>query len=380
MRIFARITKVNALTRQVTGILAQECVDRSGEIFDYESSKQHFKAWSEGIAKATDGKSVGNMRSMHSNLVAGKFTDIQFDDAAKAIEVTGEVVDDNEWKKVESGCYTGFSIGGKYANKWADPADATKKRYTAIPSEGSLVDMPCIPTAQFKVVKADGVEELHKFHVEDSSPVVKVLLVDGAMTKAAPLLAGLAGLLGEKVEKFDEAAITDLLGKAATVEGPLANAVKALDASLREIAYEHADPEAAEKAAADELAKRNAVRVGELEAGLASANEQLTKAQGDLTAAGEALSKATGERDTALAKVTQLESQVKELQGKVAPTPAKVFGVHKGADVTEPAAPVVKPEDVKPVLKADGTIDHMATANAALKSALGHPMYEQSKL
>jgi hypothetical protein len=160
MQIFARITKVNEADRTVEGVIADETPDKSGEIFDYAKSKPHFVAWSEGIAKATEGKNLGNVRVMHGNTVAGVTKELNFDDAAKAIAVKAHIADDNEWNKVQAGCYTGFSIGGRYGAKWDD---GSLKRYEAIPSEYSLVDLPCNPNAQFTVIKTDGTEELRKF-------------------------------------------------------------------------------------------------------------------------------------------------------------------------------------------------------------------------
>jgi len=160
MKIFVPLTKVDVEKRLVYGTLAAEELDRSGEVLDYASSKPHFQAWSGDIAKATEGKSVGNLRAMHGKVAAGKFTDLQFDDAARRIEAVAKVVDDTEWNKVLEGVYTGFSIGGKYGKTWDDQGH---RRYEAIPAEGSLVDYPCIPSATFKVVKADGSEEMRKF-------------------------------------------------------------------------------------------------------------------------------------------------------------------------------------------------------------------------
>src|SRR5690348_17206943 len=160
MQIFARLTKVNESEHTVEGVIADETPDRTNEVFDYAASKPHFQAWSEGIAKATEGKNLGNVRVMHGNTVAGVTKAIEFNDDAKAITVKAHIVDDNEWKKTLAGCYTGFSIGGRYEKKWED---GDLKRYAAIPSEYSLVDLPCNPSAQFTVVKADGSEELRKF-------------------------------------------------------------------------------------------------------------------------------------------------------------------------------------------------------------------------
>jgi hypothetical protein len=161
MHIFARLTKVDEAARTVTGIIANEALDHSGEVFDYDSSKPNFEKWSGDIAKATDGKSVGNVRAMHGNVCAGITKSITFDDVAKAIEVEAKIVDDNEWNKTLAGCYTGFSIGGSYARKWK--GDDGVQRYTADPVEYSLVDLPCNPDAQFSVIKADGAEEMRKF-------------------------------------------------------------------------------------------------------------------------------------------------------------------------------------------------------------------------
>lgn len=162
MNIFAPLMKVDVERREVWGVLCEEAVDKSNEVFDYASSKPHFQKWNDDFSKATDGKSVGNLRSMHTNIAAGKFIAMDYDDAKKRVVVGAKVVDDNEWQKVLEGVYTGFSIGGKYLKRWHDTS-ANATRYTARPSEGSLVDNPCMYGATFSVVKADGVEELVKF-------------------------------------------------------------------------------------------------------------------------------------------------------------------------------------------------------------------------
>jgi hypothetical protein len=156
MKLFARLTKVDEEKRLVYGRATDETVDRAGEIFDYESSKPFFEKWSGDIAKATDGKSLGNLRAMHGNVAAGKLTSIDFNDGEKAIDICTKIVDDNEWNKVLEGVYTGFSIGGSYAKTWTD-TEAKARRFTADPCEISIVDLPCNPAAGFfDVQKADG--------------------------------------------------------------------------------------------------------------------------------------------------------------------------------------------------------------------------------
>lgn len=174
--LFARITKVDAKKRLVYGVACAEEIDKADEIFDYATSKPHFEKWSADVKKDSGGKSLGNVRAMHGPVAAGKLTAIDFDDAAKNITVCSHVVDDGEWNKVLEGVYTGFSIGGKYEKRWKDKDDATKTRYTAVPSEISLVDRPAVPSALFSdvvktgftIMKADGSTEQHAFKVADS--------------------------------------------------------------------------------------------------------------------------------------------------------------------------------------------------------------------
>jgi hypothetical protein len=155
--LFLPLAKVDLDRRLVTGVATAETPDRSGEIFDYASSKPYFEKWSAEAAAASGGKSLGAVRAMHGSIAAGKLTDIAFDDDAKRITVCAKIVDDDEWRKVQEGVYTGFSQGGRYVKRWADP-DTGLTRYTAEPHEISLVDLPCVPDATFDVVKGGVVE------------------------------------------------------------------------------------------------------------------------------------------------------------------------------------------------------------------------------
>ena len=161
LRMFIPITKVDAAQRLVYGLATAEVEDRAGEICDYVSTKPLYEKWSEEIAKSSGGKSLGNLRAMHGPVAAGKVTKIFFNDADKQIEICAKVIDDTEWAKVTEGVYTGFSQGGAYARRWTDEDGLT--RYTADPSEISLVDLPCLPQASFEMIKADGTRELRLF-------------------------------------------------------------------------------------------------------------------------------------------------------------------------------------------------------------------------
>lgn len=152
--VYCRILHKNEALREVHGVIAEEQVDKSGEVLDYSSSEPYFKKWSaeayERTAAAGLPASYGNVREQHSPRAVGKLTSIQFDSVNKRIPVVAKIVDDETWRKIQAGVLTGFSIGGSYLNKWGD---GEYVRYTAKPAEVSIVDNPCMPGATFSMVK-----------------------------------------------------------------------------------------------------------------------------------------------------------------------------------------------------------------------------------
>lgn len=160
----AQICKVDEAKREVWGIATEEVPDCSGEIFDYTTSKPYFQKWSENASKITDGKSLGNLRYMHQLDAVGKLIAIDFDDEQKQIRIGTKIVDDSVWEKVVEGVLAGFSIGGSYVKTWKDKV-SDFLRFTAKPSEISIVDLPCCPTATFEMVKADGTTATCQFKV-----------------------------------------------------------------------------------------------------------------------------------------------------------------------------------------------------------------------
>ena len=174
MNFFIPITKVNAERREVWGWGAIEEPDNSDEILDYASSKPHFMEWSNRAQKRSGGKSLGNVRAMHRSVAAGKLIDLRADDTSKGFWVGAKIVDDREWKKVEEGVYTGFSVGGSYEKRWSDFQNPGKIRYTAKPTELSIVDSPCIPSATFEMVKSDGITEEVEFRAGNGENSIEV--------------------------------------------------------------------------------------------------------------------------------------------------------------------------------------------------------------
>ena len=151
-------------------MVTSEAPDKDGEICDYATTAPLYRAWSAEFETATEGRSLGNVREMHTQSAVGKITALDCNDDAKTISVCAQVVDDDAWKKCEAGVYTGFSHGGRYLKVWPDEA-GDYRRYTAEPNEISLVDNPCNPEAHFEYVKADGTSEVRKFAEEQSSVV-----------------------------------------------------------------------------------------------------------------------------------------------------------------------------------------------------------------
>lgn len=404
MQIFARITKVDEATRRVTGIAASETVDHAKEALDYDLSKQYFTDWSTGIAKATDGKSVGNLRVMHGNTVAGKLIEMQCDDVSKAFPITAEVTDDNEWRKVLAGCYTGFSIGGSYVSK--SPKDAAGVvKYVAKPSEVSLVDLPCNPDAQFSVIKADGAEELRKYDTRraDARQALAGQLAKRAET-IEPVALALSALLGKPLAKgmCDVAALADILnalgwvaddaeweasweGDGSTVPADLRAAVKNLAGILVRMATEESQE------LADALGAEKSTPTGDLSKSATSPEEDAMNAElqknHDLAKAQDDLAKAVGERDdlkkaldTAATEIatrdellvkaaTALDERnavIEKFQNAPAPVKAALMAIAKGDDIGGTAV------EVESVKKADGTVDEAATA---IKKALMTPVF-----
>jgi len=179
--MFIPLMKADAAQRLVYGSV-DETPDRAKEVMDYATAKAAFQDWSGEMQKASDGKSFGNIRGQHSNIAAGKLDqEIVFNDEAKRIDFVARIVDDNEWRKVEEGVYTGFSPGGKYAKRWQD---GENKRYTPVVRELSIVDIPCIPSATFTMVKADGVEEQVEFTLDKAYEPGNEATVERAETLA----------------------------------------------------------------------------------------------------------------------------------------------------------------------------------------------------
>lgn len=208
LELFLPLTKVDVDARMVHGVATAESPDRAGEICDYETTKPYFQSWSDDARASSGGKSLGAVRAMHGRIAAGKLTDISFDDDNRRILVAAKIVDDSEWEKVLEGVYTGFSQGGRYVKRWSDEATGMT-RYTAEPTEISLVDVPCLPGATFEVVK-EGLVEKRAFAApetfnEPPAPAAPSPPPQASHTSSTEALAKAALAIASAADKLEKA-------------------------------------------------------------------------------------------------------------------------------------------------------------------------------
>ena len=192
-RKFIPFIKVDAAKREVWGVVTAEVPDKDDEVCDYNGSKPYYQAVIAEMSKATDGKNFFPLREMHQLSAVGKGIGFEFRDIDKEIYMGFKVVDDEAWRKVDEGVYTGFSQGGNIVGDLSpDPVYKGCMRYTADPAEVSLVDNPCLGVAHFTYVKADGAVELRKFKKTEDAAVVSRSQLQGLIDSVEMLKAASA--------------------------------------------------------------------------------------------------------------------------------------------------------------------------------------------
>jgi hypothetical protein len=156
------IVKIDKERGEVWGAATTEAEDSDGEVVDYQASKEAFSDWSGQIQKATDGKSLGNVREQHdSKKVVGHLIEVQPDDARREILVGAKVNRATQegrdaWSKIQNGELTGFSIGAPTCIRKTEFSNGRQRnrvvKYTM--GELSLVDNPSNPGSYFSMVKS----------------------------------------------------------------------------------------------------------------------------------------------------------------------------------------------------------------------------------
>lgn len=413
MRLYAEISKTEKLddgTLKVWGYASSEAVDSDGETITADAMK----------AALPDYLKFGAVREMHQPMAAG--TAIEAEVQADGRTWFGAlVVDPVACRKVETGVYKGFSIGGKVTAR----DDINKSVITGLRLvEVSLVDRPANPEAVFTMFKAE-VEKADVVEPEatpaepitkglwsirdfaevlasigwiardaqdestwegDASPIPAALrawLAQGveifrgmAVEETAELLADLKSAAGE-IDVIAMAAAGIDIAKAgkkfsAATKGALAElhkCVKDADAHLAKLGYDADDAEEEEEGKepdADDKGKSEAVEDLAKSAVSADNAEQVSEIA---KAAGIDLAEGATASDLLKASISELIALRKahaEFLAQPAPPKGAVFAVSKAEDRSE--SPTKTEEPVK---KHDGSVDEVATE---VKAAFGRPI------
>ena len=283
LQMFIPLRKADAARRMIHGYATAELPDRSGEICDYASTKPYYEQWSEDFAKASGGKSLGNLRAMHGKVAAGKISAITFNDEAKRIEIAAKIVDDDEWRKIEEGVYTGFSQGGAYVKRWPDPDNPdlpatpprrARFRWSICPACPKRVSNWSRPTARASGEVSPRLPPKRKAKPSRSGSAMRAWLVGNVDSdvEAAETIADFFAALEADLDAdpIHDAPLSDLLARVkeryvALLQPKAAQKAARFDARLDKLA---SDSDAARRAGA-ELAKQIAAlgeRIAALEA------------------------------------------------------------------------------------------------------------------
>ena len=252
MEKFFALQKFDERSGTVYGIMTCSEPDKGGEIFDYDGGgKADVQRWSDEAVASTRAAgqeiSLGNIRLMHGLEIAGKAIQIDYDDNSKKIGLLSQPVDDKTRDMCRNGFVRGYSIAGGYKSRNCDqcggdmmgegndcPQCGQRVLVRFVPRivECSYVDNPCVPSATFQYVKADGSMELRKFSKEGKDMSLKE-----HFTRAAGH--------NEKLAKLhaDLAAVHDQAGNraAAKIEKGIADTHKAHAAHCEQMATESVD-------------------------------------------------------------------------------------------------------------------------------------------
>lgn len=412
MRLYAEISKTEKLddgTLKVWGYASSEAVDSDGETITADAMK----------AALPDYLKFGAVREMHQPMAAGTAIEAEVQDDGRTW-FGALVVDPVACKKVETGVYKGFSIGGKVTAR----DDINKTVITGLRLvEVSLVDRPANPEAVFTMFKAEldkaedvgagSGDEIRKgmWSVQDfagvistigwicrdaqdesawegdASPIpaaLRVWLAQGveifrsmAVEETAELLADLKSAAGE-IDVIAMAAAGCDLAKAgkkysAATKAALAElhkCVKDADAHLAKLGYDADDADEDEEEAEEkepEGDKEKSDSPDDL--AKAEVSDDAAQVSEIAKAAGIALESGATASDllkAAVAEVIALRKANADFLAQPAPPKGSVFAVSKAEDRGE--SPTKTDEPIK---KHDGSVDEVATE---VKAAFARPI------
>lgn len=251
----------------VWGYASTEALDSQGEVIERAA-----------IEKALDGyMEWANIREMHKDSAVGVTKEAEMDE--KGLFIGAHIVDDVAWKKVTSGVYKGFSIGGVAGERKGNRIKEIDLY------EISLVDRPANPEARFECFKfntgSQGMKKLSAAKLAKSERAME------AVAALARLLGiseeDLKGLEGEELaaavlaayEEHEKPKDDDAVGQA--MEAAVESLVESVDEMVSEGELE-------EEAAAEETASEEEKADGEDDQELTD-EEKAAKAEEEAAAA-----------------------------------------------------------------------------------------------
>jgi len=217
----------------VEGPVSSESIDSEDEIVDYDALK----------AAAADYMQFANIREMHDpHTASGTMLDLQFDDSARKIWGRAHIVDAGAVKKVLTGVFKGFSIGGrKLAWEMQKVGDRAVRRLTKMWwAETSLVDRPANPDAIFTIAKREQDKEtkVAKAAKADTTPAPDAdpAAPDADSSAGAPPFPGAKAPFKKKVKKAaSKAGVGVVLAKMELLSKGGNKTVKHLLAAMEEV-------------------------------------------------------------------------------------------------------------------------------------------------
>lgn len=312
MKIYAEISKTEKQddgTIKVWGYASSEAVDSDGETITAEAMR----------AALPDYMKFGAVREMHQPSAAGTAIEANVEDDGRTY-FGAHVVDPIAVKKVETGVYKGFSIGGKVTAR--DEVNKSIIKGLKL-VEVSLVDRPANPEAVFTCYKAETVDEEQPTAIDalaemlDKGEVSAERLIELAKSEVEQVDKGLYGvarfasLLSDvKYLADDTQWEAEYEGDDSALPGKIKEWLATGLALLAEMVAEEGAEALKDKAAAQKSADDGA----------------LLKVSAELDLLKSAVSKLAGERDA-------LEKRVKELEAKPALGKALLKAIEKGQDV-----------------------------------------------
>jgi phage head maturation protease len=393
-KLYAEIEKSEDLedgTIKVWGWASTASVDSDGETITADAMK----------AALPDYMKFGAVREMHQAKAAGTAIEAEVKEDGRTW-FGAHVVDSEAVKKVKTGVYKGFSVGGKVT----DRDEMNKSVIKGIKLvEVSLVDRPANPDAVFTMYKAETLEEpiapvsaidqlaelLNKGEITPER-LVELAALEKAEKPASPIFATLNKFMGE--EAWDAARALDCLnsvfdllyGEMGEAEEnaeqivALKAAIEALKAFIISELQEDNSDKVAKAGARFSKATKDALSIvhkavkecsdhldgigyqdadedKDEETEKSKSVEDLAKFSGELDLAKAALSKVEAERD-------DLKKQVKELQAQPAAGKALLKSMEKGQDL--PAS--IATPTIQPVTNGDGDLNAAATLIKAIHS------------